>query len=251
MPGTTKFVLVGRVAMVREGLRRILTEEGLLVEGSFDHPSQVQLQPDDRAQIILIDAEEFPNSVDIVRDLHERFPAARLVALCDGLDLPLLVKWFRCGLSGYIVKEISCEPLLASLRLVAMGEKVLPSRLADELDQLTSRADADGDDAQDSHLSDREAEILKELVLGRPNKIISRNLSISEATVKVHVKAVLRKLQVRNRTQAAIWAVNHGFTIPDSKPAPQPSDVQQPLFTTAAGIRPAPPERVGPPILTL
>ena len=62
-----------------------------------------------------------------------------------------------------------------------------------------------------TNLSDRETEILRQLVLGEANKVISRHLSISEATVKVHIKAILRKLRVLNRTQAAIWAINHGI----------------------------------------
>jgi two-component system nitrate/nitrite response regulator NarL len=67
-------------------------------------------------------------------------------------------------------------------------------------------------------LTDREIEILGRLVHGDANKIISRRLQITEATVKVHVKAVLRKLKVMNRTQAAIWAVNHGlFAAPDQE----------------------------------
>ncbi|TPG21598.1 DNA-binding response regulator [Sphingomonas koreensis] len=61
-------------------------------------------------------------------------------------------------------------------------------------------------------LSDREIEILRCLVIGYPNKLISRRLDISEATVKVHVKAVLRKLKVQNRTQAAIYALHHGLS---------------------------------------
>jgi two-component system nitrate/nitrite response regulator NarL len=60
-------------------------------------------------------------------------------------------------------------------------------------------------------LSEREVEILWCLTLGMANKVVSRRLDISEATVKVHVKAILRKLKVANRTQAAIWAVKHGF----------------------------------------
>jgi two-component system nitrate/nitrite response regulator NarL len=66
-------------------------------------------------------------------------------------------------------------------------------------------------------LSDRELEILRWLIMGCPNKVISKRMEISEATVKVHVKAVLRKLRVKNRTQAAIWAANHGMRgrVPD------------------------------------
>ena len=62
---------------------------------------------------------------------------------------------------------------------------------------------------QDQHLSFREAAILQALIDGAPNKLIAQNLNITEATVKVHVKAVLRKIRVKNRTQAAVWAVKN------------------------------------------
>ena len=73
----------------------------------------------------------------------------------------------------------------------------------------------------DVNLSEREIEILRCLILGYANKVISRRLDISEATVKVHVKAILRKLRVSNRTQAAIWAVKRGL---EAHLAAQPKD---------------------------
>src|SRR3546814_10958017 len=92
-----------------------------------------------------------------------------------------------------------------------MGERVLPPQLADELQSRPSLTDAlEVERPVDAAcLSDRELEILRWLIMGCPNKVISKRMDISEATVKVHVKAVLRKLRVKNRTQAAIWAANH------------------------------------------
>jgi two-component system nitrate/nitrite response regulator NarL len=94
-----------------------------------------------------------------------------------------------------------------------MGEKVLPSQFAQNLGKREFRSGR-GDwlaNIATLNLSDREIQIMRYLVLGCPNKVISRRLGISEATVKVYVKAILRKLQVTNRTQAAIWAVQRGL----------------------------------------
>ena len=120
---------------------------------------------------------------------------------------------FGNGIDGYIVKEISCEPLIESLKLVALGEKVLPSQLARTLSDFHPRFESGNqhDTASAACLSEREAEILRCLTVGMANKVMSRLLNISEATVKVHVKAILRKLRLSNRTQAAIWAIKHGF----------------------------------------
>lgn len=142
--------------------------------------------------------------------LHGRFPESRLVVLSEQFDYDSMKRAFGAGAHGYLVKDIAVEPLTRSLRLVASGEKVMPSQLVDELAHrmvdepqvLARRA------LEEAHLSLREAQILGCLVLGYPNKVISRRLAITEATVKVHVKAVLRKLNVRNRTQAAILAIN-------------------------------------------
>jgi DNA-binding NarL/FixJ family response regulator len=99
-----------------------------------------------------------------------------------------------------------------SLRLVLLGEKVFPTDLARLLtsDRIMARNDA----AQMGHvngLSDREMQILGYLLNGAQNKQIARDLQISDGTVKVHLKAILKKIGVQNRTQAAIWAVSQGI----------------------------------------
>ena len=205
--------LLGRNAIVCEGLRRILFDNDFDVRQSVDDQSRLseELAHDDL--LILIDGGQDDGQADVIRTLRLRFPSVRLVVLSDGFDFDAVVEAFRLGICGYIVKEISPEPLLGSLRLVAMGEKVMPSRLAEAL-QLHAEADEREDGRlvlEQAHLSDRENEILGWLIVGCSNKAISRRLSISEATVKVHVKAILRKLHVKNRTQAAIRGIHAGM----------------------------------------
>jgi two-component system nitrate/nitrite response regulator NarL len=95
---------------------------------------------------------------------------------------------------------------------VLLGEKVFPTDLAQVLTNggMTLRGDR-GQIGHANGLSDREMEILGWLVNGAQNKQIAQALNISDSTVKVHIKAILRKIRVRNRTQAAIWGLNHGF----------------------------------------
>jgi len=140
----------------------------------------------------------------------ETYSEARVVVVSNTFDLATMTACFREGAYGYVVKSISSKSLVASLQLVAMGEKVMPTSLAEALPNHSAGAH-DSAYASPSFrnvgLSQREAEILAYLVSGQPNKVISRDLKISEATVKVHVKAILRKIGVQNRTQAAIWAL--------------------------------------------
>lgn len=218
--------LLGRNEIVREGLRRILAGENFSVVASvesFEQLSSARVDGAGGAHIIIVDNGPDGFGLKICRSIESHFPDSRLVLLADDFDYDSVAEAFRGGVDGYIVKEISCEPLISSLHLVAMGEKVMPSQLAG-----TFSAEGSGyrqrnwrESVSDVNLSEREIEILRCLILGYANKVISRRLSISEATVKVHVKAILRKLRVSNRTQAAIWAVKRGL---EAHLAAQPTD---------------------------
>jgi two-component system nitrate/nitrite response regulator NarL len=208
-------LLIDRSKLFREGMKMLLAdslfpvtaeavslEEGLkLIDGDF-RPILVLLDVldgrDDEAQFILA--------------LKERHPDARLVVLADRLSTQLLTWSLALGVDGYLLKDISPEALKQSLSLVLLGEKVFPTDLAtllvngkvDLQRQLRAGGLIKG-------LSERELQILKCLLNGYSNKLIANHLNITEGTVKVHLKAVLKKINVRNRTQAAIWALNRGL----------------------------------------
>lgn len=217
MDGKIEVSLFGRNEIAREGLRRILVSEDFtIVSSTVDSDSlKTHDEPSSKGQphIIIVDDSPAGEAIDKCRQLGERYPHARLVLLADDYDFDEVALAFGSGIDGYIVKEISCEPLIESLKLIALGEKVLPSQLAHNLGGVHPRFDSipQADDASGACLSERETEILRCLTVGMANKVMSRLLNISEATVKVHVKAILRKLRLSNRTQAAIWAVKHGF----------------------------------------
>jgi two-component system nitrate/nitrite response regulator NarL len=113
------------------------------------------------------------------------------------------------------------DALIKALELVMLGETFIPSSIALALLSEMSQAHAGrpnirlafnptNDTATGTHkLSSREVEILEHLMAGESNKVIARTLAVAEATIKVHVKAILRKVQARNRTQAAMWATAH------------------------------------------
>ena len=135
-----------------------------------------------------------------------------IVILARSLDASEIAEGFLYGVDGYLLEEISPEALVESLNLVILGEKVFPSQLVDlltEADWAKSRSRASGE--YDANLSEREFEIVNWLARGAPNKVIAGKMSITEATVKVHIKAILKKVGVHNRTQAAIWAVQRGL----------------------------------------
>lgn len=211
--------LLGKNSIVREGLGRILAEQAFRITDSTNNSSGIhdfQDQEDEGAFLILVDTNEHDQAN--IEDLRRRFPSARIVLLADEFNFDVMVDAFSQGIHGYLVKNISCDNLVGALHLVASGEKVLPSQLADELSEhIPAYQKSESTSLSEARLSDRELEILRCLIMGCPNKVISRRLTISEATVKVHVKAVLRKLHVTNRTQAAIWATNSGLRAFETK----------------------------------
>ena len=209
--------IVSRNTLAREGMSRILHGEDFSVTESHDSSlGLLKTTERDRCpRLVILDENEDDNLCSEVEQLQEEMPDARVVVLSNDFDFDTMVAAFRAGVDGYIVKRIGCEPLIESLKLVNMGEKVMPSELAQGLPRRWTRGaiPAMSDRELLNLLSEREIETLRYLILGSPNKVIAGHLNISEATVKVHVKAILRKLGAQNRTQAAIWAVNNGIEL--------------------------------------
>jgi two-component system, NarL family, nitrate/nitrite response regulator NarL len=230
MQASVSIFLIGQKTLAREGLRRILDEDPFRVEAVHDSARALIESSGDAAapDMIVIDESSLDDATVHARLVRDCFSGSRIVVLAEAFRLETMVAGFKAGADGYIVKTIECEPLLESLKLVAMGEKVMPSEFADELsDTLFSSRPSHASVPPDLAviLSEREIETMRHLLVGSPNKVIANRLSISEATVKVHVKAILRKLNVQNRTQAAIWAVNNGVEIGSLAPG-QSGDYQ-------------------------
>jgi two-component system nitrate/nitrite response regulator NarL len=212
VPSSFNVALVGRNPIDREGLERILAGGGFNIVQSVADPSH--LTREYGGQLLIVCEGSFePESSEAIVELRMRFPDAKLAVLRASFEFDEMVAAFRAGAHGYILTETPCASFVTSLRLVAMGEKVMPSDLVDTLPLLRiASSNAEACRAlTEAKLSTREAEILDCLVMGWPNKMISRRLSISDGTVKLHVKTIFRKLQVCNRTQAAIRGALGGF----------------------------------------
>ena len=143
------------------------------------------------------------------------------MVLASDLSVDVLRDAMTCGADGFLMKDVSPEALIQSLQLIMLGEKVFPTNLAAMLLDMNSTPSPVN---SLRGLSPREQEILQALVTGASNKLIANRLGITEATVKVHLSTLLRKIDVNNRTQAAIWAMNNGFHRrrrggPDAQPA--------------------------------
>lgn len=116
----------------------------------------------------------------------------------------------RAGADGYLLKDMEPEDVLHSLRTAAQGRMALSERVAGILAEAL-RHEGRITPTADAGLTEREREILAQIAVGQSNKLIARELKIAEGTVKVHVKHLLRKLNLDSRVEAAVWAVKHSF----------------------------------------
>lgn len=209
--------LVSPNDLTREGLASILSAENFEVVLSTSSVDLLDVNDSTAPMMVICDAlppEEVAKSAQYVLD---RYSDSKVVILTEDFDAQSTLECFQAGAKGVIIKSLSSKPLITALRLIALGEDVYPSQILKGIDVgARGRADRDGADGDvaDANLSRRELDVLCCLMAGYPNKIIARQLEVCEATVKVHVKAILRKLKVHNRTQAAIWASAHNLPEP-------------------------------------
>ncbi len=217
---TVVTLLFGRNKLFREGLKSLLKGSQFEVVGEADDVSMFEIDADLEPGLILIDLSSNPSHiVDDLNHLGSALPDSPVVILNDNLCSNTLASCLAAGASGYLMKDISLDALLISLQLVVLGEKVFPTHLAALLVNGVANAVPASVPADNTYgLSEREMQILQCLVQGDSNKLIANRLSITEATVKVHMKSLLRKINVSNRTQAAIWALNNGL-MPSGGPA--------------------------------
>ena len=212
---TFQIFLVDPSQLLREGLRRLLDDPSFTVSGEAGTLSEAlgKVTQDGTPDLLLLDfTADDKQRLEEIRALRQRLPKMRVVVLTDALSSTSLAQCFDAGADGYLVKNISSVALKQSLRLVMIGEKVFPTNLASLLvnGKVEARPAPIGDSGM-AGLSEREIQILQCLLNGYPNKVIAHHLDITESTVKVHLKGILRKIRATNRTQAAIWALNRGL----------------------------------------
>jgi DNA-binding NarL/FixJ family response regulator len=241
-------VLVGKSNLLREGLARILRSANFRIVASVSCaddllPSKLQLhQP---LFLIVHTSDDFDTAVEQIELFRDQHPGGRIAIVTDHYRLGELVSAFRAGANGYFADVMACDVFIKSIELVMMGQTVFPPAflsfvLDPEGNRLGQAAPRDENDQPilvgtentlAPQLSTREKSILRCLIEGDSNKCIARKMDIAEATVKVHVKAILRKIRVQNRTQAAIWGMNNGSVtrLANNSSPPSTFDVRKPL----------------------
>jgi DNA-binding NarL/FixJ family response regulator len=204
---TTKQIKVLTVddhPLLRQGIAAVIQgEKDMLIVGEAANGHQaVEMFRNHRPDVTLMDL-QMPdvNGIDAIGTIRREHPQARIIVLTTYEGDALARRALKAGVVGYILKDMIRTELLEAIRLVHVGKRYIPAKIATELAEHYAEDD----------LSEREIEVLREVARGTSNKIIASHLSISEATVKAHMQNILLKLGASDRTHAVNIATARGF----------------------------------------
>jgi len=243
---STGTVIVGQRALFREGVAALLRHTPYKVIASAEQSSELRnVRASGSRTLVILGVGETESASAVsenIKTLRSRFPDGTIVVIAETRSSASFQQIITAAPDGFVSNLKSRDVLLKLLDVVLLDQQVIvlsrpaPLAAAEEGDsdkRANGRHSVADDDrqclsvrsvgAKDPQLSQREREILLRLAEGESNKQIARLCNITESTVKVHLKAILRKITVHNRTQAAIWAIAKGYhmmAVPDRAPKP-------------------------------
>jgi two-component system, NarL family, response regulator LiaR len=199
-------------AVVRQGLRTFLElqDDIEVVADVAEGSAAVELTLDRGPDVVLMDL-VMPGigGVDAIKIIREQRPEVRVLVLTSFGEDEQIFPAVRAGAAGYLLKDVEPQELVRAIRAAHEGEALLHPAVAARL--MEEFSSGHGHPGAESSLTGREREVLELIGHGLPNKLIARELGIAEKTVKTHVSAILSKLGVTDRTQAALYAVRNGL----------------------------------------
>lgn len=209
-----RVIIIDDHALFRAGLKGLLEQRNIEVIGEAANGKEgieyvKKLTPD----IILLDL-RMPDmsGLEVLKTLRDDQITIPVVVLTTSNEETDLIKALRSGAQGYLLKDMEPDELVAALRDIEKGKNVVAQELTDALARMVQgKTLTEDEQGPFSELTPREHEILCLLAEGQSNKLIARNLGISDGTVKLHVKAILRKLGIHSRVEAAVIAVEQGL----------------------------------------
>jgi DNA-binding NarL/FixJ family response regulator len=190
--------------LLREGIASLIvgqSDMSLVAEAANGREAIEQFRRH-RPDVTLMDL-QMPemNGIDAMIAICEEFPSARIIVLTTYVGDALVLRALKAGARGYLLKSLLRKELLETIRLVHAGQKRILPVVATEL----------AEHATDEGLSPREVDVLRLIAEGNANKVIAGQLSITEETVKGHVKNILAKLAAKDRTHAVTIALKRGI----------------------------------------
>ena len=209
-----RVLIIDDHTLFRVGLKELLERRGIEVSVVGNGKDGVRLAAEIQPNVVLLDL-RMPGmtGIQVLQRLREAGFAMPVVMLTTSDEEWDLVESLRCGAQGYLLKDMDPEALVLALQDIVAGKTVVTPDLTSVLAKVVQRGGPDGPPRQAlfEKLTPRELEILQHLASGQSNKVIARHLEISDGTVKLHVKAILRKLELSSRVEAAVLAVQCGL----------------------------------------
>ena len=188
----------------RDGIGAMLSaqQDMILVAEAGTGMEAVELYKTHRPDVTLMDL-RLPDisGLDAIEKIREKFPQARVIVLTTYKGDVQALRALKAGAMGYLLKSMLRKYMLDTIRAVHTGQRRIPPEIASELAEY----------AADDALTPREIEVLQQVAMGHANKIIADRLTISEDTVKAHMKNILSKLAANDRTHAVTIALRRGF----------------------------------------
>ncbi|MEA1872353.1 MAG: response regulator transcription factor [Chloroflexota bacterium] len=202
-------VVAHHYALICEGIAKILQEAGFHVVGQTDTGrSLFQLAVQNNPDIMLVDWEVSGVDPDNIRVLTEKLPRMAVVILTQPQSTEAVLPILQAGARGYLSVNLSSQEFVQALRMLAKGDIVVSQEMVNgvKIELAADQALKSKDD-----ISGREREVLQLVCEGATNREIAERLIVSEHTVKVHLRNILNKLNLRNRQQVAAYAVQEGL----------------------------------------
>ena len=199
-----RIVIADDHVVVRDGIAAILgMQPDMKVVGQASNGEEACALFEKYAPDIMLLDLRMPkmDGLDVIRRIHSRQPGARIVIVTTYDDDEDIFLALKAGAQGYILKDASRQQILEAICVVHAGERYIPANVALKMAEHVSRPE----------LTEREHEVLRRMARGESNKEIGNSLSISEGTVKTHVKSILSKLGVAGRTEAVAKAAQRGL----------------------------------------
>jgi two-component system nitrate/nitrite response regulator NarL len=198
--------------LFRKGVKQLIEMEPDLEtigEASSGQEALEQLKNvDEEPDLILLDLNmQGMDGLDTLRALRAQGVTAKIIMLTVSDNDADVINCIRAGADGYLLKDMDPELILEKVKAATLGKMAISDRLTEVLATALRKPDKESSNLLAS-LTSRELEILNRIAQGLSNKMIARELGISDGTVKVHVKHLLKKLGMRSRVEAAVWMVN-------------------------------------------
>ncbi|MEJ2266328.1 MAG: response regulator transcription factor [Anaerolineales bacterium] len=210
---TIRTLIVDDHSVVRQGLHMFLSldSEIEVVGEAANGAEAIQMVKTLGPDVVLMDLlMPVMDGISATQVIRRDYPETEVVALTSVLEDESVINAVRAGAIGYLLKDTQAEDLVKAIRAAAEGQVQLSPRAAERLMREIRAPESP------EKLTERETEVLRLIALGKANKEIASDLSISETTVKTHVSNILMKLNLPSRTRAALYAVKIGLVSEDS-----------------------------------